>query len=289
LLLVWSIFHENWLIISLTKLEDSIAESAKKGQIVFHIAYLWYSLVMLVRDLMSNQVVSVKPSTSISEVAELLHVHGFAGLPVVNEAGTVVGLITERELFSGDSRLYLPSYIKLLQETNFVIGGHKTLPYAAEQITRTTAADIMNQKVIFVQPNLEVSKLAEMFAVHHQSPMPVVDSANKLLGIISRSDLVKLLIAPETRVNLPLAPARPASLGQARTAPVEMHSARRIDEEISYVSTDINSRFAYVAKARANIWLTTAVVLFVVGFVAGVIYVADPEIFVRKESSTISH
>ena len=63
---------------------------------------------------------------------------------------------------------------------------------------------------------------------------------------------------------------------------------RPIDAELSYVHKDLSSRFAYVARARANIWLTTAVVLFIVGFVLGVIYVADPSIITKGRNGVNS-
>jgi predicted transcriptional regulator len=220
---------------------------------------------MQVKDLMTTKVINVKPETSISEVADLLHSRRLSGIPVVNESNIVLGLITEKELFSADAKLYLPTYVKILKETDFVIGGHKSLPYVAEQITRTVAKDIMNQDVAFVRPELGADDLAEIFSRLDQNPIPVTDESNHLVGIVSRSDLVKLLVNPKM----------PKSVSSR-----ELHKhTRPIDEELTYVHKDISSRFAYVAKARANMWLTATVVLFVIGFIAGIVYVADPNIF----------
>ncbi len=224
---------------------------------------------MVVKDVMTTNVVTVKPLTRVSEVASLLHSHNFAGLPVVKDDGTVVGLITEKELFSADSKLYLPGYIQILQETHFVIGGQKELPYVAGQLTRTKASDIMNQDVFFASPEMPVEQLAQAFTEYDQNPIPVTDHANVLQGIVSRNDLVKLLIPPtpaHLKSNVDLTHKHP----------------RPIEAELVYVRRDLSSRFAYVARARANIWLTTAVVLFVIGFVLGVVYVADPTILQKK-------
>ncbi len=234
---------------------------------------------MLVKDLMTTEVVTVKPSTHVSEVADLMHTQGFAGVPVVDETGTVLGLITERELFSEDSKLYLPAYVKILQETHFVIGGHKELPYVAGQLTRTNALDIMNRDVFFAQPDMAVEELAEAFAKYNQNPIPVADQTNKLLGIVSRSDLIKLLVPPVPTGHQ----GRLSQLEHSRT-----QHRRPVDDELSYVHHDLSSRFAYVARARANVWLTTAVVLFVVGFLVGVVYVADPSIF-GSDPATINN
>ena len=222
---------------------------------------------MLVKDLMTTDVVTVKGDNKVSEIADLLHKRGFTGVPVVNDEGTVLGIITERELFSADSKLYLPGYMKILQETKFLIGGHRELPYAAEQLTRTAAKDIMNRNVHFVSPNTTIDELAELLVKDNQSPLPVTDASNKLLGIISRSDLIKLLV--------PQAPIHDDSYYTKLNASPK---TRPIDDELSYVHKDLSSRFAYVAKAKANVWLTTLIVLFVVGFLIGVVYVANPDI-----------
>lgn len=226
---------------------------------------------MLTKELMTKDVITVKPETSVSEVAEILHSKKLSGLPVVNSEGTVVGLITEKQLFSSDSKLYLPGYIQILKETHFVIGGHKELPYVAGQLTRTKAADIMNQDVYFGNPDMPVEELAENFGKYDQNPIPITDSANKLQGIVSRSDLVKLLLPPN--------PIHPGN------HEITHSHDRPIDQELLYVHKDLSSRFAYVARARANVWLTTAVVLFIVGFVLGVVYVADPTILSRPNNT----
>jgi CBS domain-containing protein len=233
---------------------------------------------MLVKDLMTSPVISVKPDAKVSAIADLLHSHRFTGVPVVNDDGVVVGVITERELFSADSKLYLPGYMKILQETKFIIGGHKELPYAAEQLTRTAAKDIMNRNVHFVSPDTSVEELAELLVKQNQSPIPVTDTTNKLLGIVSRSDLIGLLAPP--------VPLHDKTYYEQLNASLK---PRPIDEELSYIHHDLSSRFAYVAKAKANIWLTALIVLFVVGFLVGVIYVANPAIIFgnRSDRSTV--
>ncbi len=54
---------------------------------------------------------------------------------------------------------------------------------------------------------------------------------------------------------------------------------RKIDIQVGAFNKSLRSRFALVAKARANVWFTTAIVLAMVGFLSGIIYVADPQIF----------
>lgn len=228
---------------------------------------------MLIKDLMTANVLTVSPETPVSEVADILHTHSFNGIPVVNEQGIIQGLITERELFSADSKFYLPGFMKILQDTKFMNGSNKELPYAAQQLTKIAAKDIMTTTAYFADQDTPIESLAEVFMNKSQNPIPVVDSSNKLLGIISRSDLIKLL-----------APAKPVHDKAYYDSLNKAQAPRAIDKELDFVRGDLSTRFAYVAKARANIWLTAIIVLFVAGFFIGIIYVADPTVFFQQDT-----
>lgn len=221
---------------------------------------------MLVKDLMSTKVITVGPDTLVSEVAEILHKYHFTGVPVVNEDGRVIGTISERDFITADSHLYLPTYIHMLSNMDYVQGGGKNLPHVVEQVVNAKAKDIMNQNIPFARPETTIEEVARMFAEQRVNPVPVTDSTNKLLGVISRSDLIKFF-SPDMVRSSYIPTAEPAQRN------------RMIDSEVEFTQSHFTSTFAYVAKARANIWLTTAVVLFIVGFIAGIIYVADPNIF----------
>lgn len=224
---------------------------------------------MLVKDLMSTKVVTVTPETLVSEVAEILHTNHFTGLPVVNEEGHVLGTISERDFITSDSHLYLPTYIQMLSNMDYIAGGGKNLPTVVDQVVNAKAKDIMNQHIPFARPDTTIEEIARMFAEQRVNPIPVTDSTNKLVGVISRSDLIKFF-----------------SPNMLRSSYIPMqepnHLARMIDSQVDFTQDHFNSTFAYVAKARANIWLTVTVVLFVLGFIAGIIYVADPNVFSDK-------
>ncbi len=221
---------------------------------------------MLAKDLMTQKVITVRPFTLLSEVAETMHEHGLSGVPVVNDDNVVMGVISEHDFFAGKTDVYLPTYIKLLANMDYVQGAHKELPHVADQLVKATARDIMNQESPFAHADTTLEQLSVMFAHPNVNPIPVTDGSNKLLGIISRTDLIKFY-----------------SPNQVKTAYVpEQRHPRMIDQEVEFTQDHFASTFAYVAKARANIWLTATVILFVIGFVVGIIYVADPNIFVKQ-------
>jgi CBS domain-containing protein len=225
---------------------------------------------MLVKDLMTTNVITVSPDTKVGEIAELIHKNHFTGVPVVNSEGRVLGTISERDFITASSGIYLPTYINLIGNIDYVQGAKKSLPHVVEEIVNATAKDIMNQDVPFATPENTIEEIAAMFAEKRVNPIPVTDSGNKLLGIISRSDLIKFFT--------------PAEVRKAYHVEGQTDKTRQIDNKVEYTQSHFMSKFAYVAKARANIWLTAAIVLFVIGFVGGIIYVADPHVFSDKSA-----
>jgi CBS domain-containing protein len=223
---------------------------------------------MKVSELMTVKVITVTPETPIHEVAELLEKYHFTGVPVVAD-GKVMGLIAERDFITSDSELYLPTYIKLLTDMDFVSGDKKKLPPQAQKIINAKASDIMNQTLVTISPDADIQELAELFAEKRVNPIPVTDKDNTLLGVVSRSDLIKLFSKKELK-------------GRG----VVDHPHRVIDENVGEVQHAFQSRFEYVTKARANIWLVIAIVLFVIGFIIGIVYVVDPNYFVGTTQSS---
>ena len=218
---------------------------------------------MLVSEIFNQKYPTVTEDAKILDVAELLEDNNLEAIPVVNKAGLTVGLIGQAQLFSKDNKVYLPTYINLFSKTDFVMGGKDNLPYAAKKIMRTIASEVMDKRVFFAAADTPIEKLAAKMLEHGAVVAPVVDASNFYLGAITRSDLLGIIAG--VKVNLPTSKRE-----------------RYVDKEFEFVQNDFTSKFAYVAKARANIWLTTATVLFIIGFLAGVIYVANPDIFVRR-------
>lgn len=155
---------------------------------------------MLVKDLMTKNVISVKPSDTINQVADLLAEHHFTGVPVVGDDSRLLGTISERDFIASDSKIYLPTYIKLLTEFDFVKHDEKRLSPAVQNIINATAQDIMNAEPVTASPDMDIETLAVMFGQKRVNPIPVVDESGGLIGIVSRSDLIKLFSLKHLKV-----------------------------------------------------------------------------------------
>ncbi len=232
---------------------------------------------MLIKDLMTTKVLTVDPETKVPVVAKILHDNHFTGVPVVQD-GRVIGTISESDFISANSDLYLPTYITMLSSMEYVQGAKKNVPDVVNKIINATAKDIMNQDVPFAKPDMTLEQVAKLFAEKSVNPIPVTDNENKLLGIVSRSDMIKFFT-----------PSGVKDFYVDEKAPVENPHPkleRDIDAQVVSAQEEFASQFAYVAKARANIWVTAAIVLFIVGFIGGIIYVADPNIFSNSSSNS---
>jgi CBS domain-containing protein len=211
-------------------------------------------------DVMLRKVITVNPDTTLIEVAKILDFNNISGVPVVNDYGIVEGLVTREDLFSPDRKFYLPMYAWIIKDTDFVMGAKSGLPYEAERIVRVTAKEIMNKQVFFAEADMDLEKVAAKVATLGQNPIPVVNHANKLVGILTKGDLLRHFAGVEQKKQNPKRP-------------------NYIENEFKYVANNMSSHYAFIAKSRANVWLITATVLFIIGFLAGMVYVVNPNIF----------
>lgn len=148
---------------------------------------------MKVSDIMTKEVVGVAPSAKIIEVADLLHQKGFNGVPVV-ENGKVLGMITEADLISrGPSSFHIPSLIKVFHEFKLEKYVHGKPKGDFRSIFESDAESIMNPEYVAISPNAEITELIKIFQEKHVNPVPVIDEERNLAGIVSLSDIVKLV------------------------------------------------------------------------------------------------
>lgn len=210
---------------------------------------------MLVKDLMTTEVITVGPEATVEQVADVLHHYHFTGVPVVKD-GKLLGVIMERDFITASSALYLPTYIKMLRDFDFVQNDKKRLPKEAAQVMTATAKDIMNSNIVTVSPEATIQELAESFATKRVNPIPVVDGDFMLVGVISRSDLIKLFSGKSIEANREKKP-------------------RLVDVTAEKGLAQLGHSFALVTKTRAALWLLLSLSFFVIGFILGGAWLID--------------
>lgn len=143
-----------------------------------------------VGDIMTTDVQSAKLDTSVLEVARLLFEHQFTGVPVVDNEGKIQGIITEYDLLSRGDHIHIPTYVEMFSQLKKA-GKAEKLKKEMKEIASLTARDLMTADVVSITPDTSITVVAELFVEKHINPIPVVDDENHMVGIVSRSDVVR--------------------------------------------------------------------------------------------------
>jgi len=141
-------------------------------------------------DVMTHSPMTIAPSTSVRRIAEIMSERRISGLPVVDDAGKLIGIVTEGDLIR---RAELGTERKRggLLETLFSASSDVEDFIAANG---KTAADVMTNDVVAVAPDATLRQIAHLFATRGIRRVPVVDN-DKVVGVVSRADLVHAIAA----------------------------------------------------------------------------------------------
>jgi len=149
---------------------------------------------MKVKDIMTADVVSVKPETGIREVAKILIKKRIHGVPVVDKNKRVVGIITETDFFTkGEDGLYIPSFIDFMQKNKLFQAVSLKRKIELRKILKASAKDVMTKGCITISPKADLNELLELFRKKGLHSVPVTKSDNYLLGIVTLADVISLV------------------------------------------------------------------------------------------------
>ncbi|MFF3087169.1 CBS domain-containing protein [Streptomyces nojiriensis] len=132
-----------------------------------------------VEDVMTHAVVSVERGTAFKDIVEALRMWNVSALPVVAQNGRVVGVVSEADL--------------LLKAQ-----GPGTAPGTAHD---TTAEQLMTRPAVTVTGEATIPAAARLMARGHLKRLPVVDGDGRLVGVVSRGDLLKVFLRPDRDIG----------------------------------------------------------------------------------------
>ncbi len=150
--------------------------------------------------IMTEDVVSVTPDTPVEQVARLMWENKLSTLPVV-EDGRLAGILTDFDLVARETEYDAPMFIPFL-DSYFQIPGSGDSRDQLRRILATTARELMTTDVITVNATDTVQDVATVMYDHHLNAVPVVDAANTMVGIVSRADIIRLMVSDETNYEL---------------------------------------------------------------------------------------
>ncbi len=140
---------------------------------------------LLVRDVMTASPVAVHPATPVREIVHILLSAQYNGLPVVDDKGRSIGIITQDDLIE---RAGMPIRLGLLGE----FGAHRVDAWL-ETVSRKTAQDTMTCPAKTIGADRPLTEAIDLMLRHNLKRLPVVESGGKLVGLLARFDIFRTI------------------------------------------------------------------------------------------------
>jgi len=141
---------------------------------------------MKVSEIMSKDVVSVKPDENAKDVLALLSKMQISGLPVINEQNKLVGMFTEKEVLAA----ILPSYVERVGRFMYH-ENPKAIKYKVSQLSNAKVKNIMRREVATIAEDATLCEVARVMLTQKIRRLPVLNKENKVIGIVAREDVIK--------------------------------------------------------------------------------------------------
>ncbi len=155
---------------------------------------------MTARDVMVSPVITVKSPASVKEVAQSLVEHHISALPVVDDAGKLIGLVSESDLMRradlGTERHRAWWLAALFAEEDAL--AHEYVKAHSHKV-----ADVMTKRVITATPDTPLGEIAALLEKHSIKRVPIVENG-ALVGIVSRANLIQALAADRKGLEIPI-------------------------------------------------------------------------------------
>jgi CBS domain-containing protein len=151
-------------------------------------------MALTVRDVMEFDAPSVYETDSLERVLKVMREHGLSGVPVTNEGGRCVGIITDDDLVmtGEDADLHLPHYFELFGGLVFV----EPFSHFRDRLRKATAAtaeDLMTPDPVTIEADASVHEAARLIAAKKHNRLPVIEHG-RLVGVVTRLDVLGALV-----------------------------------------------------------------------------------------------
>ncbi|WP_127356280.1 CBS domain-containing protein [Actinacidiphila soli] len=146
-----------------------------------------------VSDLMTRDVVRAGRDTTFKEIAKVLAEYDITAVPVVDDGDRPVGVVSEADLLRKEAQQPDPAGL-LRAATHTPTADHAK----AEAVT---AEGLMTSPIVIARPQWTVVEAARVMESNHVKRLPVVDDAGRLIGLVSRSDLLRVFLRPDSAIR----------------------------------------------------------------------------------------
>ena len=140
-----------------------------------------------VSDVMTTSVVTVDRITPYKEIARLLTEHRISGLPVLKMGREVVGVVTEADLLAAEEKV----------QRRLHTAGRRPRWRQRQQHPALNAGELMTTPAITIGRHATIPAAARVMNARHIRRLPVVDEKGRLVGVVSRRDLLSVFLRPD--------------------------------------------------------------------------------------------
>ena len=144
------------------------------------------------KDIMTSEVITVRQDTPIKDLAEILWKNRISGVPVLDEAGKIVSVVTESDLIDQTKKVHIPTMISLLDSVIFLESSKKT-EQEIRKMSGNSAGDISSSEFITVTEETGLDEIATIMSEKNLHTLPVIQD-DKLVGVIGKSDIIRSLM-----------------------------------------------------------------------------------------------
>lgn len=146
-----------------------------------------------VSQIMSSPAICLSPDETVEQAVGLLVEHGISGAPVVDSDGRLVGLLDDDDLIISEARLHGPTTIEILGAYIPLPGDLRRFNDEVRQALGRTVREVMDHRPPSIAEGATIEDAATLLHDHEVSRLPVVNTAGAVIGVVSSTDLLKVL------------------------------------------------------------------------------------------------
>ncbi|WP_392530257.1 CBS domain-containing protein [Nostoc sp. C117] len=149
-----------------------------------------------VADVMSRDPIVVRAETPLKEAIQILAERHISGLPVVDDAGKLVGIISETDLMWQETGVTPPAYIMFLDSVIY-LKNPATYERDLHKALGQTVGEVMSNNPITISPDKTLKEAATVMHDRSVHRLPVLDSTGQVIGILTRGDIIRAMAASQ--------------------------------------------------------------------------------------------
>jgi CBS-domain-containing membrane protein len=145
------------------------------------------------QDIMTQEVITIRPENSIRDLAKIFTENNISGVPVVDDAGKVIGIVTESDLIFHNKRLNVPAVITILDSFIFLNSPEK-MEKELRKIAAATVNDILTTPPVTIKQDTPLDVIATLMTDKSIHTLPVLTESGKMVGIVGKKDIIRTIL-----------------------------------------------------------------------------------------------